>query len=276
MLQCPQASSAAAPFSPFLPNLFKENYNDNPIQDPRVTLVEIAIVLVIIGLLLGGVLKGQELINNAKVRSMADRQNSLKVAWFSFIDRYGAIPGDYVRALANVPGAQKSGNGDGLIAQAGEGPNVLQNLTGAGYLRCPQCTGSKTAETFSGNNSLVNQYGGVMGLYHGSQNYATIGGSSARLRLLVYTGQGIPSNIIAEVDRKIDDGVSNTGDVVFSSWTASGNNPPEVGECVAQDANPVLAAKAKGGSLNATVPQAWRGALAQPPIEQSCGGAVSI
>ena len=180
-----------------------------------VTLVEIAIVLVIIGLLLGGVLKGQELINNAKVRSMADRQNSLKVAWFSFIDRYGAIPGDYVRALANVPGAQKSGNGDGLIAQAGEGPNVLQNLTGAGYLRCPQCTGSKTAETFSGNNSLVNQYGGVMGLYHGSQNYATIGGTSARLRLLVYTGQGIPSNIIAEVDRKIDDGVSTR--VMWSS-----------------------------------------------------------
>ena len=207
---------------------------------------------------------------------MADRQNSLKVAWFSFIDRYGAIPGDYVRALANVPGAQKSGNGDGLIAQEMEGPNVLQNLTGAGYLRCPQCTGSKTAEKFSGNNSLVNQYGGVMGLYHGSQNYATIGGSNARLRLLVYTGQGIPSNIIAEVDRKIDDGVANTGDVVFSTWTATGNNAPEVGQCVSKNANPVVNTDAKDGKINATVPQAWRGALAQPPIEQSCGGAVSI
>ncbi|MBE8158261.1 MAG: prepilin-type N-terminal cleavage/methylation domain-containing protein, partial [Betaproteobacteria bacterium] len=61
-----------------------------------VTLVEIAIVLVIIGLLLGGILKGQELINNAKVRAIADRQNSMKVAWFSFIDRFQALPGDYV------------------------------------------------------------------------------------------------------------------------------------------------------------------------------------
>ena len=69
------------------------------------TLVEIAIVLVIIGLLLGGILKGQELINNAKVRSVADRQNSLKAAWFGFVDRYNFIPGDSKRAIQLVPGA---------------------------------------------------------------------------------------------------------------------------------------------------------------------------
>ena len=73
------------------------------------TLVEIAIVLVIIGLLLGGILKGQELINNAKVRSVADRQNSLKAAWFGFIDRYNFIPGDSKRAVQLVPGALHAG-----------------------------------------------------------------------------------------------------------------------------------------------------------------------
>ena len=81
-----------------------------------VTLVEIAIVLVIIGLLLGGILKGQELINNAKVRSIADRQNSLKVAWFAFIDRFQALPGDYVYAAQYIPGAT-NGEGNGLITQ---------------------------------------------------------------------------------------------------------------------------------------------------------------
>ncbi len=67
------------------------------------TLVEIAIVLVIIGLLLGGNLKGQELINNAKVRAIADRQNSLKVAWFSFIDRYASSPGDCIQGTPIFP-----------------------------------------------------------------------------------------------------------------------------------------------------------------------------
>ncbi len=51
------------------------------------TLVEIAIVLVIIGLLLGGVLKGQEMITNAKVRNLADQGSSIKAAYYAFQDR---------------------------------------------------------------------------------------------------------------------------------------------------------------------------------------------
>ncbi|MCY4325802.1 MAG: prepilin-type N-terminal cleavage/methylation domain-containing protein, partial [Betaproteobacteria bacterium] len=78
------------------------------------TLVEIAIVLVIIGLLLGGILKGQELIDTAKVRAIADRQSALKIAWFSFVDRYGAIPGDWDRANFHLKGVKES-NGDGII-----------------------------------------------------------------------------------------------------------------------------------------------------------------
>jgi prepilin-type N-terminal cleavage/methylation domain-containing protein len=51
------------------------------------TLVEIAIVLVIIGLLLGGILKGQELITNARVRNVADQQSAVKAAFYAFQDR---------------------------------------------------------------------------------------------------------------------------------------------------------------------------------------------
>ena len=112
------------------------------------TLVEIAIVLVIIGLLLGGILKGQELINNAKVRSVADRQNSLKAAWFGFIDRYNFIPGDSKRAIQLVPGAKVARTdddkpGDGRLT-LGESVLAMQHLTGAGFLRCPQCNGGAT------------------------------------------------------------------------------------------------------------------------------------
>lgn len=58
------------------------------------TLVEIAIVLVIIGLLLGGVLKGQELINSAKVKSMANDFRSLSVLVYGYQDKYRALAGD--------------------------------------------------------------------------------------------------------------------------------------------------------------------------------------
>ena len=58
------------------------------------TLIEIAIVLVIIGLLLGGVLKGQELINSAKVKNFAQDFKSVPLFLYGYQDKYRALPGD--------------------------------------------------------------------------------------------------------------------------------------------------------------------------------------
>jgi len=58
------------------------------------TLVEIAIVLVIIGLLLGGVLKGQELINSAKIKNLVADMNGISTAVYAYQDRFKALPGD--------------------------------------------------------------------------------------------------------------------------------------------------------------------------------------
>ena len=58
------------------------------------TLVEIAVVLVIIGLLLGAILKGQELIENSRVKNAINDMNSVKAAAFGYLDRYKAMPGD--------------------------------------------------------------------------------------------------------------------------------------------------------------------------------------
>ncbi len=58
------------------------------------TLVEIAIVLVIIGLLLGGVLKGQEMIDNAKVKNIVNDVKAIQTATTAYVDRYKALPGD--------------------------------------------------------------------------------------------------------------------------------------------------------------------------------------
>lgn len=63
------------------------------------TLIEIAIVLVIIGLLLGGVLKGQELINSAKVKNMATDFRNIPLLFYGYQDKYKALPGDHAKVV---------------------------------------------------------------------------------------------------------------------------------------------------------------------------------
>lgn len=81
-----------------------------------ITLVEIAIVLVIIGLLLGGVLKGQEIITNAKIKNLENDFNGITAAIYSYQDRYRALPGDDKRAHTRFPGiTTQDGDGNGRI-----------------------------------------------------------------------------------------------------------------------------------------------------------------
>src|SRR5215467_11469871 len=107
------------------------------------TLIEIAIVLVIIGLLLGGVLKGQELITGARVRNLISQQDGIKAAFFGFQDRYRALPGDYAAATVNIATASGNGNGNGRIELDATGTPapieheeilVWNHLTAAGFM----------------------------------------------------------------------------------------------------------------------------------------------
>ena len=78
------------------------------------TLVEIAIVLVIIGLLLGGILKGQEMITQAKIKNVIADVTGVSAAMYGYQDRYRALPGDDKNATrwAGIPAP---GNGNGVI-----------------------------------------------------------------------------------------------------------------------------------------------------------------
>ena len=83
------------------------------------TLIELAIVLVIIGLLLGGVLRGQELINSAKVKNMATDFRNTPVYVYAYQDKFRALPGDDAGAVAHVAAAAaEKGDGDGVIEGA--------------------------------------------------------------------------------------------------------------------------------------------------------------
>src|SRR6202162_2922529 len=81
------------------------------------TLIEIAIVLVIIGLLLGCVLKDQELINSAKVKNLATDFKNIPVFIYGYQDKFKALPGDDIAAVAHVA-ATANGDGNGVIGGA--------------------------------------------------------------------------------------------------------------------------------------------------------------
>ena len=176
------------------------------------TLVEIAIVLVIIGLLLGGVLKGQEMITNAKVRNLADQGSGVKAAFFAFQDRYKALPGDYQQANLNIAGvpAASTGNSNGLITNGPESGFVWLHLAAAGFI-----TGSYAGAAVGGGNGgwncastncPPNAFSGTMKLSFGSEAIGTTANSHE-----LWTGRNIPVAAIAELDRKVDDGLPATG-----------------------------------------------------------------
>lgn len=67
------------------------------------TLVELAIVLMIIGLLVGGVLRGQELMENARVTTTIQQAKAFDAATTTFRDQYNAMPGDMANAVQRLP-----------------------------------------------------------------------------------------------------------------------------------------------------------------------------
>src|SRR5437016_14617021 len=81
------------------------------------TLVEIAIVLVIIGLLLGGILKGQEMITQAKIKNVIADFSGISAAYHGYQDRYRAIPGDDPNAGTRWTTAPPAfpGSGNGVV-----------------------------------------------------------------------------------------------------------------------------------------------------------------
>jgi prepilin-type N-terminal cleavage/methylation domain-containing protein len=204
------------------------------------TLIEIAIVMVIIGLLLGAVLKGQELITSARVRNLISQQDGVKAAYFGFIDRFRAPPGDYSLATSNIANATANGNGNVLVesaaacgaipgCQALEYLVVWEHLSRAGFINgsysyapLPETPASVPPSPYS--------YVRYIQLIH--DNVYGAGGGTPHHNLK--TGNGIPSEILAEIDRKIDDGNPVGGMFQFSTYDGGAGGTAPTGGAAGQ------------------------------------------
>lgn len=195
------------------------------------TLVEMAIVLVIIGLLLGGILKGQELITAARVRNIADQNSGVQAAYYGFIDRYRQVPGDWgaTNAAQAIPGVTHGGDGDGLLdgSQWVEGLALWEQLSKSGFLQGNYVGGDKKPTQNDTNLAPRNAFNGFLMLFN-SPDYldASAGNPSPKLNLVL--GAHVPVNVLAELDRKIDDGLPQTG--VLRQAVTSGGKFEEISQ----------------------------------------------
>lgn len=193
------------------------------------TLVEIAIVLVIIGLLLGGILKGQELINSARVRNLADMNSGVQAAYYGFIDRYRQVPGDWDAGDAETAigvDIGLGGDGNGRIdSDLKEAAAVWEQLSKAGFIQGSyNADASQTSAPAAGdyrNYAPRNAFNGSLVMTRNDGYVVDTGAASVRLNL--HLGTLIPVNISRELDVKVDDGRPETGVLRLSATSADGN-----------------------------------------------------
>lgn len=191
------------------------------------TLIEIAIVLVIIGLLLGGVLQGQQLIENSRVKSATNDFNGIAAGAFSYQDRYGRLPGDdgpnldALKARGASWAAVSAGDADGVVdaaaddtftgAAGGESGDFFQHLRAAGFIGGdPALTGAQALPQ--------NPFGGLIGITTANINNGLNG---SKICMSNVSGSGAIA-----LDTQLDDGNGATGRFRSTLGISGANTPP--------------------------------------------------
>lgn len=188
------------------------------------TLVEIAIVLVIIGLLLGGVLKGQALIDSAKVKNLTQDFRSIPLVFHGYQDRFRAAPGDDAGARrhlcpAAVADCTTNGNGDGRIGgnwndgAASEAYFFWQHARMANLL--PGIT-----DTANAGYLPRNAEGGRLGI-QGTGGAGPLGVPGAH----ALCSAAIPGRFVRQIDLALDDGEPASGALRAGTEGAGGLTP---------------------------------------------------
>ena len=174
------------------------------------TLIEISIVLVIIGLILGAVmLSGNSTIFSSKATSTITAIKDLSGAVIDFKSRFHYLPGDMPKAGDDIPSisgttcdiAVATANiGNGLIDTTTEKACVAQELVAAGFI--------KSQSSFISPFNL----GGAQDIFIVSKSLAAVTTYPITVQNVTEI-QNLPGDSALTIDRKIDDGDLTTGDV---------------------------------------------------------------
>lgn len=197
------------------------------------TLVELSIVLLIIGLLVGGVLQGQEMIESARVSSTAQDMKAIEAAMNNFEDKYAGIPGDIQDPADRLPNCANrcdftTNTGDGQIDQGAGVANTAAGTAVWAQMAAGDVLSGPAADADSDDNigesapaadiggGFLAGYGNGTDNREDNQHYIWIAQDLA-------TAMGAGDNGVmtaaqaGQIDRKLDDGHSRRGSVRASN-----------------------------------------------------------
>lgn len=189
------------------------------------TLVELSIVIVIIGLLVGMVMQGQSLIESAKVANAIATVKDLSLATKTFREKYKYWPGDHPNASSVIPNLPATCNiattvlniGNGAIDTATEISCAMEDLFQAGLIRADLDSGA----TY---HTMKTDYGSIRLLSASASNVTTFA-----IGVNVVEFSNLPCRVVQSMDGKIDD-----GDI---SSASSGKARASVASCIVGGAN---------------------------------------
>lgn len=196
------------------------------------TLVELSIVMVIIGLIVGGVLVGQNLIKAAEMRATIQQIEKYNSAVNTFRSKYGGLPGDFTMGI-RFGIATTDGNGNGLLEDAdadlttdeisGEMAEFWSQLTGASLIEGAysisagaQVVGEQFPLSKHGN-------GGIVAYQANGANHYHLGATASANTTLAYADNLLPGDAYS-IDLKIDDGIASTGFVIVMDDATPADN----------------------------------------------------
>lgn len=224
------------------------------------TLIELSIVLVIIGLIVGGVLVGRDLVAAAHTRATITQVSQFSQAYNVFRDKYSALPGDIIATEASkfgldssAPGFAGWGNGDGMIqgssawgwdgyagsiATSGETAVFWKHLYQAKLIKEPFASvnfsegfyptvsdpSKRWPAAVLGRNNYFYVYTGWPGSADPNP-YSSYFGLSSTSALNTYTSwsnttPGLTVKEAQAIDAKLDDGLPQSGKVLAIYWSS--------------------------------------------------------
>lgn len=165
------------------------------------TLVELSIVLVIIGLIIGGVLTGQQIILNARITNGINAIQAFQAQFQTYAQNYGAIPGDDATAATRFPNSgAANGNGNGVLDGTFDSASATDEsrLVWAD-LRAANLVKNQVPVT----SQAPNPFNGVFGFQNGAFN--------STFTTTVLCLNNVPAAAAQAIDARLDDGNSNAG-----------------------------------------------------------------